>query len=327
MTGRAAPSLAAMPFLWPLQLAALGAETTSLVLQSAINPWIGGADDAQDASALPWTTPNAVALELPSMRVRDFSTHTDGHAALICAPYASHGATIADFAQGHSIVAALSKARRSRIYLTDWRSATPAMRYFSIDTYLADLNVAVDDIGPPVDLIGLCQGGWMALVYAARFPHKVRRLVVAAAPVDVAAGNSTLSRTVKGTPLAAFEALTHNGGERVLGQHLLNLWNLSLASHDADRALQVVPDSNSVHWRALKKRFERWYAATVDLPGVYYLEVVRRLFMENQIAEGRFVALGRTVDLAAVRMPLFLLAAEDDEVVSPAQLFAVSHLV
>ncbi|MGO9774185.1 MAG: hypothetical protein ACLPSW_32460, partial [Roseiarcus sp.] len=32
----------------------------------------------------------------------------------------------------------------------------------------AALSVAVDDPGSPVDLIGLCQGGWLSLVYAAR---------------------------------------------------------------------------------------------------------------------------------------------------------------
>ena len=75
---------------------------------------------------------------------------------------------------------------RSRVFVTDWRSATPEMRYFTIDSYLADLNVAVDQLGPPVDLIGLCQGGWLALVYAARFPTKVRRLVLVGAPIDIA---------------------------------------------------------------------------------------------------------------------------------------------
>jgi pimeloyl-ACP methyl ester carboxylesterase len=56
----------------------------------------------------------------------------------------------------------------------------------TIDSYLSDLNVAVDDIGPPVDLIGLCQGGWLSLVYAARFAGKVRRLVLAGAPPPAA---------------------------------------------------------------------------------------------------------------------------------------------
>jgi pimeloyl-ACP methyl ester carboxylesterase len=33
--------------------------------------------------------------------------------------------------------------------------------------------VLIDELGGKVDLIGLCQGGWMALIYAARFPEKV----------------------------------------------------------------------------------------------------------------------------------------------------------
>ena len=61
------------------------------------------------------------------------------------------------------------------------------MRFLGIDDYLSALNVAVDQIGGKVDLVGLCQGGWMALVYAARFPAKVRKLVLAGAPVDIRA--------------------------------------------------------------------------------------------------------------------------------------------
>ena len=63
---------------------------------------------------------------------------------------------------------------------TDWHSATADMRFLGIDDYLSALNVAVDQIGGKVDLVGLCQGGWMSLVYAARFPAKVRKLVLQA---------------------------------------------------------------------------------------------------------------------------------------------------
>jgi len=34
------------------------------------------------------------------------------------------------------------------------------------DDYLAGLNVLVDHLGGLVDLVGLCQGGWLSLVYA-----------------------------------------------------------------------------------------------------------------------------------------------------------------
>ena len=46
------------------------------------------------------------------------------------------------------------------------------MRDFGIDVYLGDLNVAVDDLGGRVSLVGLCQGGWLAAAYAAVFRRK-----------------------------------------------------------------------------------------------------------------------------------------------------------
>jgi poly(3-hydroxyalkanoate) synthetase len=74
-------------------------------------------------------------------------------------------------------------------------------------------------------------------------------------------------------------------------------------------------------------RFDEWYANPLDLPGTFYLQVGQWLFKENRIAEGRFVALGRDINLARVRIPMFLLAARDDDVVSPGQLFAAASLV
>src|SRR6202022_584988 len=80
-----------------------------------------------------------------------------------------------------------------RLFVADWRSASADMRFLGIDEYLADLDVLVDHVGGLVDLVGLCQGGWLSLVYAGRFPAKVRKLVMAGAPVDIAAQQSGLS--------------------------------------------------------------------------------------------------------------------------------------
>src|SRR6266704_842435 len=54
-------------------------------------------------------------------------------------------------------------------------------------------------LGGCANLIGVCQGGWMALVYAARYPSKIRGLVLAGAPVDINAGESELRVTGAGT--------------------------------------------------------------------------------------------------------------------------------
>jgi poly(3-hydroxybutyrate) depolymerase len=261
------------------------------------------------------------------VRLRDFSTTTQGTATLICAPFALHGATIVDFAPRHSLVGALQEIGVDRLFVTDWRSATPAMRFWSIDEYLATLNVLVDELGGAVDLIGLCQGGWMALIYAARFPAKVRKLVLAGAPIDIAAGNSRLSDLATNTPSYIFRELVRLGDGRVLGQRLLQCWMPDL---DRDEIYHLLGSSHaidSIAFRRLEARFRRWYAWTVNLPGTYYLQVVEQIFKENRLARGRLIALGCRIDLSILHCPLFLLAAQDDDLVAPAQIFATEQLV
>jgi poly(3-hydroxyalkanoate) synthetase len=310
-------------WLWPLKAA-------SLALDS-YGQWFGYQKPAlsptPEQAPLAWTTPNAVVLELPSMRLREFSRGNATQApVLVCAPYALHGALVTDFASGHSLVETLQKDGVNRIYVPDWRSATPEMRYLSIDNYLADLNVAIDEIGAPVDLVGLCQGGWLSLVYAARFPGKVRRLVLAGAPVDISTP-SELSKMVAALPHQAFEQMVQQGDGLVSGEHMLKIWNLPFSQHDVEATLQRDLGDGSDEARVLLDRFERWDRATLDLPGTYYLEVTDRVFRQNQIARGRFIALGRSIDLAEVRVPVFLLAGESDIVVPRDQAFATARLL
>jgi len=310
-------------WLWPL-------EATRLALHSYAQ-WFAGQEPASsrapDLEPLAWTTPNTVVLQLPSMRLREFSQAKPTQPpVLVCAPYALHGALIADFAPGHSLVGALQKDGVNRIYVPDWCSAVPDMRYLSIDNYLAELNVAIDEIGAPVDLVGLCQGGWLSLVYAARFPGKVRRLVLAGAPVDVSTP-SELSKMVAAVSRQAFEQMVQQGDGLVSGEHMLRFWNLPFNQHDVEAVLQRNLGDGSDEARVLLDRFERWDRATLDLPGTYYLEVTDQVFRQNLIAEGRFVALGRRIDLAEVRVPVFLLAGADDIVVPRDQAFATARLV
>jgi len=317
------PSIA---FLWPAMLAASAGEMASGFAKQLVR--FADPDMQTEVPELGWATPNRVVLELPSMRLRDFSLRGDGTPRLVCAPFALHCATIADFAAGHSLMAALRASGLLRLFLTEWRSATVEMRFFSIDTYLADLNVAVDELGGAVDLIGLCQGGWMALLFAARFPGKVRRLVLAGAPVDIGAGQSELSRLAASVPLAVFEELVEFGNGRILGQQVLNLWGASrLDSASIRDTLQISAHVAPSRPAWLEARFRDWHRRTVDLPGNYYLEVVEWLFKQNRLAEGLFVGLGRRIDLAGMRAPVFLIAARDDELVAPEQVFATAHRV
>ena len=309
-------------WLWPL-------EATRIALQGYAQ-WFADQSPApagEKEPPLDWTTPNAVTLQLQTMQLRAFSlVAATRPPVLICAPYALHGALIADFAPGHSLVEALQNHGLGCVYVSDWRSATPDMRLLSIDNYLADLNVAIDEIGAPVDLVGLCQGGWLSLLYAARFPGKVRRLVLAGTPVDVSTP-SELSRMVAALPPAAFEQMVRQGEGLISGEHMLKIWNLPFSRQDVEAVLQRNLDDGSDEARMLLDRFARWDRATLDLPGTYYLDVTERIFRQNQIAKGGFVALGRRIDLAEVRVPAFLLAGESDTVVPRDQAFATATLL
>lgn len=304
--------------LWPLRAASeAAAAQAGSFSQLMATAYAASARPSKPA----WTTPNLVRLDLPTMELRDFSALPDGVPTLVCAPFALHGATLADFAPGHSLVQTLVGNGCPRVFVTDWRSATRDMRLLTIDDYLAELNVAVDELGAPVDLVGLCQGGIMALIYAARFPAKVRKLVVAGAPVDVAAGSSLLSLTAKHLPLAVFDEVVRLGDGRVLGQRVIDLWRPAMRGADCTAALQGEASD------ALVQRFRDWFEWTVDLPGAYYHQAVLWLFKENRLAAGRLTALGRRIDLRSVRKPIFLLAGRDDELVAVDQLLATRGLL
>ena len=293
------------PFLWPALVAEQASEFASLLAKEFVDFAIGPVT-APSGPEPSWTTPNQIVLELDSVRLRDFSTSASGIASLICAPYALHGATITDLAPGHSLVAALKDAGLKRLFVADWQSATPEMRFRSIDNYLADLNVLVDHLDGRVNLIGLCQGGWMALIYAARFATKVRKLALAGAPVDVGAGSSKLSKLARITPISVFKELVEVGHGRVLGQRLLQLWDQSSMDRETiHRVVQSSDATGSSAFQDVEASFRQWQAWTVDLPGTYYLQVVEQLFKQNQLPAGHFEALGRTIDLSSLCCPIF----------------------
>ena len=301
--GHHIPNLA---FLWPAFAAASASEMAALVAKQLTNLAVGC--DGPPAQQQKWATPNTVALELKTVQLRDFSTPTlpppargagkgrRSFPTLLCAPFALHGAAVCDLAAGHSLVAALHDAGLSRLFVTDWRSATAEMRFLGIDDYLADLNVLVDEIGAPVNLIGLCQGGWMALIYAARFPGKVRKLVLAAAPIDIAAASSALSALAEASPLAVFHELVRLGDGLMPGRSVLKFWGPeTVEAENIRQLLQTKEAIGSSAFTHLETLFRNWHSWTLDLPGKYFLEVVEKLYKRNELATGNFMALGQRV--------------------------------
>ena len=310
------------PFFWPAIATASAIEATS----SMTAYFLGLANDEPTVDEPQGATPSKIALELPTARLHDFSLADSGVPTLLCTPLALHGAALADLAEGHSLVAALRLSGIERLFMTAWRSASPTMRFLGIDDYLADLNVLVDRVGGLVDLVGLCQGGWLSLLYAGRFPDKVRKLVMAGSPIDIAAQQSKFSSVAAATPLIMFENLVNSGEGRVIGRNIAKFWGNDTDAENIRESLQPVQPVGSPEFTRLEAIFKHWNSWTIDVPGTYYLEVVEKLYKANQLASGSFVALGQQIELSRLRLPMYLLAGSADEVVAPEQLLAVQQL-
>jgi poly(3-hydroxybutyrate) depolymerase len=313
-------------FFWPALVAASAAETASSIAAHFMG-FSGDADGDHTPREPEGATPSKIALERQAVLLRDFTVAQSGVPTLLCTPLALHGAAVADLVAGHSLVAALRGAGIGRLFMADWRSASAEMRFLGIDEYLADLNVLVDHVGGLVDLIGLCQGGWLSLVYAGRFPAKVRKLVMAGAPVDIAARQSRLSAIAEATPLIMFQSLVNLGDGRVIGRNLAKFWRNGTDPNDIRESLQTLEPIGSPEFTRLEAIFKNWNSWTIDLPGAYYLEVIEKLYKRNELASGTFVALGQKIDLSRLRLPMYLLVGSADEVVAPEQLLAVERLV
>lgn len=264
-------------------------------------------------------TANEVRLDLRTMRLRDFGKPA-GTPALVHAPYAGHTAMIADYQKGQSLIATLLANGIGHVALTDWKSATEDMKDLEVDNYLAELIVAIDDLGGRVNLVGLCQGGWMAAMAAARFPDKINSLVLAGSPIDTDAGNGPIRRMVRASPLSFYEELVTLGGGLMKGRFMLRGWkNMHPEQHYFQEHIDLYEHIDDPDYLAKEEAFYSWYENPIDLPGRWYLQVIQQLFKENRLAKGQFIGLGRRLELRNITCPTYLLAGAADDITTPEQ--------
>ena len=272
-------------------------------------------------------TPHTVRLDLRTMVLREYGK-PGGLPTLVDAPYAGHTALIADYAPGQSLVATLMEGGIGHVALTDWKSATLDMKDFDIDNYLEEMIAVIEDLGGRVNLVGLCQGGWLSAMIAARFPDKVNSLVIAGAPIDSDAGDGIIKDMAHKTPLSFYEDLVKLGGGLLRGQFMLRGWkSMHPEQHYFRNYLDLFEHIDDEAYLAKSEQFYAWYETTVDLPGRWYLQAITQLFKENRFAKGKFVGLGRTLNLKDITCPLYLLGGAGDDITTPEQVINAKNYV
>jgi poly(3-hydroxyalkanoate) synthetase len=318
-----------LPWFWPFEFAAAVSDQEISMFKRGLET-ITEAEKLEYGLIPQFATPNKIALELHTLRLRDFTIDQRARETptIVVAPYAGHTAVIADFSVNQSLVHTLLENGVSLVFVTDWKCATLDMKDYDIDNYLADINVCVDDLGGRVNLIGLCQGGWMSAMYAARYPKKVRSLVLAGSPINTDAGTGPIRAMAHELPMSEYEDLVSLGDGLMRGHFMLDAWK---GMHPGEQYIKKYIDlyehvDDPVYLKKTEA-FEAWFENPIDVPGRWYLQAVKELFKENNLAGGRFVALGRRISLRNIVCPVYLLAGDRDDITPKEQVFDAQRLL
>jgi polyhydroxyalkanoate depolymerase len=320
-------SLTSVPAFWPMAMAASLAEN-GLELYARNLKFVEEEIKINDELRPRLATPNQIRLDLRTMKLRDYGRPGNGIPTLVDAPHAGHTAMIADYHKGQSLIETLLANGIDHVALTDWKPATEDMKDLEIDNYLAEVVVAIDDLGGRVNLVGLCQGGWVSAMIAARFPAKVNSLVLAGAPIDTDAGSGPIKRMVHESPMSFYEELVELGGGLMRGKFMLQGWkNMHPEQHYIQDHVDLYEHIDDPAYVAKEEAFARWYENPIDLPGRWYLQAIEQLFKENRLAKGKFVGLGRQLDLHNVICPVYLLAGAADDITTPEQVLNAAKYI
>jgi poly(3-hydroxybutyrate) depolymerase len=213
----------------------------------------------------------------------------------------------------------------------DWLPATAETADHSIDEYVAVLEQAVDLLGGRVNLVGDCQGGWLAVIYAALHPNQINTLTIAGAPIDTHVGESALREwtrlSARGNDIGLYRALVKLGGGVQLGKSQLRGFKTLEPVGELDRLMRLLANIDDPDYVARHIAFTNWFEWTQDVPGAFYLWIVEHLFVNNELARGVLVVNGTQVDLTVIECPIFLLAGTKDHITPADQVWALADLV
>ena len=238
---------------------------------------------------------------------------------------------ILDLSPRNSLVKYLTDMGHT-VFMISWKNPTPEDRDVTMDDYLSLGVLAALEAAAKVmpnrklHAVGYCIGGTLlsiaAAVLAQRGDDRLASATMFAAQTDFSEPGE-LSVFISPAQLAMLEALMWKNGvleSRRMGSafQLLRtydlLWAPSVQSYLKGERLGV---NDLMSWNADGTRMA--YRMHTD-----YLH---QLYLNNDLAEGRYVALGETLDLAAIEVPMFVVGTETDHVAPWKSVYKVGKLV
>ena len=120
------------------------------------------------------------------------------------------------------------------------------------------------------------------------------------------------------------DAFLNTHAQRLFYKHMLTGFIMIEPGDEIARQLALVAHLDDPAHVARYREFEDWFKHTQDVPGAFYLWIVRNLFRDNALTSGSLEVGGQKVDLGRLEMPLNLLAGATDHITPPDQVFALA---
>ena len=205
------------------------------------------------------------------------------------------------------------------VFVISWRNPEPVDRDISFDDYRrlginAALEVVEEICGHvPVHGVGYCLGGTLLAIAAAAFArdhaNSFRTLSLIAAQVDFTeAGELTLF--IGESELSFLEDMMWARGV-LEARQMAGIFQI-MRSHDLiwSRMLRhyLTEDERSL------SELDAWSADATRMPYRMHIEYLDRLFLRNELAEGRYLVDDEPVSLTSIRVPVFTLGTERDHI-------------
>jgi poly(3-hydroxyalkanoate) synthetase len=287
-----------------------------------------------DRERPPWAHEHTVMREWPIARLRDFSVPdaaSDVVPTVILPPQAGHDSSIVDFARDQSQIITGRDNGCSRIFALEWLGATQETKDTGIDDYMALLREVTDLLGGRINLVGDCQGGWLATIFTATHPDRVNALAIAGAPIDFHAGepliHSWLQMLTPNQDMSYYRGVVAANDGLLPGRFLIDGFKALQPDQEISRVLELAAHLRDPGHLERYRKFENWFQWTQAMPGAFYLWVVENLFMRNSLIKRELEVEGQIVDLANISCPLFLMAGQTDHITPADQVWALADHV
>ena len=216
------------------------------------------------------------------------------------------------------------------VYLIDWGYPTKSDKFLSIDDYVNGyINNCVDFIRKKhrtekLNILSICQGGTLSVIYASLYPNKIKNLVTHVTPIDFSTNDGLLFKWSKDMD---FDKLVDACGGLIPGDFLNQGFDMlkPMMKVQKQQALNASLEDKDKLLNFL--RMEKWISESPDQAGECYRQFMKDLYQQNKLVKGELEVGGKKVNLKNLTANLLNIYATEDHLVPPASTIPLNDYV